>query len=222
MSLRELVDDFSRPLAELALTMGAVQVVLLISYRVELIVLDRSRGIAQVGVYSIAVQTAEMLWLIAGALATAVTAPALQDDDKQAASLIARTSVKALVYSVAVAVAVGAAVPYLFSPLLGHAFSGAATPLRLLLPGVAVYAPVTTLVVYLSVRRGRPRLSLAVSVVGLVGTLIAALVLIPRYGASGAAAASSIGYLAGAALATVFFVRLARIPVAEVATHPSG
>ena len=222
MQMRQLLDLFNRPLAELALTMGAVQVVNLVSYRVELIVLDSSRGISRVGVYSIAVQTAEMLWLIAGALTTAVTAPALQDDEKQAASIIARTSLKALAYTAVVAVGVGAAAPYLFSPLLGHAFSGAATPLRLLLPGIVLYAPVTTLVVYLSVRRGRPRLSLAVSVVGLVVTLAAALVLIPRYGASGAAAASSVGYLAGAALATLFFVRLLRAPVAATAMHPSG
>src|SRR5262249_57857102 len=118
----------------------------------------------------------------------------------------------------------GVAAPYAFAPLLGEAFAGAGTPLRLLLPGIVVYAPVTTLVVYLSVRRGRPRLSLAVSVVGLVATLVAALVLIPRYGASGAAAASAVGYLAGAALACVFFVRLTRepAPAAAAAAHPSG
>ena len=225
MPMRDLLELFNRPLAVLALTMGAVQVVNLISYRIELIVLDRSRGVAQVGVYSISVQTAEMLWLIAGALTTAVTAPALQDDEKKAASLIWKTSVKSFVYSAVAAVAVGAAVPYAFGPLLGHAFSGAGTPLRLLLPGIVVYAPVTTLVVYLSVRRGKPRLSLAVSVVGMVGTLIAALILIPRYGASGAGAASSIGYAAGALLACYFFVRLARSPDPErvaATAHPSG
>ena len=226
MSVRQLLELYSRPLAVLALTMGAVQVVQLISYRIELIVLDGSRGVAQVGVYSIAVQTAEMLWLIAGSMTTAVTGPALQDDEKTAAGLIGKTAMKAFVYSAVLAVAVGAAVPYAFGPLLGHGFSGAGTPLRLLLPGTVVYAPVTVLVVYLSVRRGKPRLSLAVSIVGLVGTLIAALILIPRYGASGAGAASSIGYGAGALLAWYFFVRLARNPdralvPAAAAAHPS-
>jgi O-antigen/teichoic acid export membrane protein len=86
---------------------------------------------------------------------------------------------------------------------------------------------VTVLVVYLSVRRGKPRLSLAVSAAGLVGTLVAALILIPRYGASGAAAASSIGYAAGTLLCCYFFVWLARRPdpapvAAPVAAHPSG
>jgi O-antigen/teichoic acid export membrane protein len=220
LPLSRLLDFFNLPLARLALTMGAVQVVNLISYRVELFVLDRYRGIGQVGVYSIAVQTGEMLWLIAGAIATAVTAPCLHDDEEQAASLIARSAAKALAYTSIVAVALGAIAPFLISPLLGHAFAGATQPLRLLLPGIVVYAPVTILVVYLSVRRGKPILSLAVSVAGMIVTLTAALILIPRHGASGAALASTIGYVVAAALAWVFLRRLARTPRAAPATNP--
>src|SRR5207249_2314194 len=75
LSLLRLLELFDLPLARLALTMGAVQVVNLLSYRIELFVLDHYRGISRVGVYSIAVQTGEMLWIVAGAIATAVTAP---------------------------------------------------------------------------------------------------------------------------------------------------
>jgi O-antigen/teichoic acid export membrane protein len=221
LPLRRLLEFFNRPLAQLALTMGAVQVVNLISYRIELFVLDRDRGIGQVGVYSIAVQTAEMLWLVAGAIATAVTAPCLHDAEEQAASLIARSAAKALAYTAIVAVAVGAIAPYLISPLLGHSFAGATQPLRLLLPGIVVYAPVTILIVYLSVRHGKPRLSLAVSVVGMIVTLAAALVLIPRHGASGAALASTIGYVAAAVLAWAFLQRVARTVPATPSVSPS-
>ena len=82
--------------------------------------------------------------------------------------------------------------------------------LWVLLPGVVAYAPVTVLVVYLSVRRGRPRLSLAVSVVALLVTTAAAFAFIPALGTTGAALASTLGYVAGGALAWVFFVRLSR------------
>ncbi len=78
-----------------------------------------------------------------------------------------------------------------------------------LLPGVVVYGPVSILVVYLSVRCGRPRLSLLVSVIGLVVTAAASIVFIPRYGASGAAVASGIGYAAGGLAAWISFVRVA-------------
>jgi O-antigen/teichoic acid export membrane protein len=126
LPLSRLLDLFNVELARLALTMGAVQVVNLISYRIELFVLDRYRGIGRVGVYSIAVQTGEMLWLVAGAIAAAVTAPALEENEQQAASLIARSALKSLAYTAAIAIVVGAAAPFLIPALLGHSFSGAA------------------------------------------------------------------------------------------------
>jgi O-antigen/teichoic acid export membrane protein len=209
-SLLRLLDLFNLALARLALTMGAVQVVNLISYRVELFVLDRYRGIARVGVYSIAVQTGEMLWLVAGAVAAAVTAPCLHEDEKEAASLIVRSALKSFAYTAIVAAGLGTVAPFLIPALLGRSFAGAARPLAFLLPGIVAYAPVTVLVVYLSVRRGKPRLSLLVSAVGMLVTLASALALIPRHGATGAAIASSLGYFAGAGLAWFFLARLAR------------
>jgi Na+-driven multidrug efflux pump len=77
---------------------------------------------------------------------------------------------------------------------------------------------VTILVVYISIRCARPRLSLFVSVVGLVVTAAMSFVLIPPYGASGAALASAIGYAAGAVAAWIIFVRLA---ASEVSPAPA-
>ena len=68
----------------------------------------------------------------------------------------------------------------------------------------------TVLVVYLSLRHGRPHLSLVVSVAAAAVTTVLAVLLIPRYGVEGAAAASAIGYGAGGALAWLLFLRVAR------------
>ena len=80
----------------------------------------------------------------------------------------------------------------------------------MLLPGVVAYAPVTVLVVYLSVRHSRPHLSLVVSIAAAVVTAALAVALIPRYGVEGAAVASAVGYGVGAALAWVLFRRVAK------------
>jgi len=214
-ALDELVD---LALARLALTMGAVQVVNLISYRIELFILDRYRGIGAVGIYSISMQAAEAIWLVAAAIATSVTAPAVREDEAGAQRLIARSALRGLAYTAVVAVVVGIAAPLLIPLLFGEDFRHAARPLAFLLPGIVAYAPVSILVVYLSVRRGRPRLSLAVAVVGLVVTAAASVVLIPRHGASGAALSSTIGYIAGGSLAWIFFRRLARTGARASAT----
>jgi O-antigen/teichoic acid export membrane protein len=209
---RPRLDAPTRAIARLALVMGAVQIVNLVSYRIELFVLREYRGLGDVGIYSIAMQTIESVWLIAAALATAVTAPAVQEAERDVVALIARTAVKALLFTAGVAAVLAAVAPLAIPLVFGDAFERAVLPLALLLPGVVAYAPVAVLVVYLSVRRGRPRLSLVVSVVAGAATLALGLVLIPRSGVSGAAVASSLGYVAGAVLAWVFFLRLARAP----------
>lgn len=205
-----VVDPVSRALARFAITMGAVQVVNLVSYRAELFILRRFESLADVGIYSIAMQAAEAMWLVAGALATAVTAPAVHETERRAAQLIARSGLRALLLTAGVAVVVAAAAPFLIPVLFGDDFSDSVEPLWVLLPGVVAYAPVTVLVVYLSVRRGRPRLSLAVSVVAMVVTTASAFAFIPSWGTTGAALASTLGYIAGGALAWIFFLRLVK------------
>ncbi|MBA2475441.1 MAG: hypothetical protein H0V40_05750, partial [Actinobacteria bacterium] len=203
-----LADGHSRTLLRVALLLGAVQVVNLASYRIELFMLRRFEGLAEIGVYSITMQAAESIWLIPAALATAVTAPAVHEVEEQAARLVVQAARRSLLLTAAVAAAVGVAAPFFIPLVLGEDFAGASLPLALLLPGVVAYAPVTVLVVYLSVRRGRPRLSLVVSLVGLAVTCTCAIPLIRAYGTGGAAVASSIGYAAGALLTWAFFVRL--------------
>ena len=210
-----LRDPASRTILRLALVMGAVQVVNLVSYRAELFVLGHERGNGAVGVYSIALQAVESMWLVPAAIATAVTAPVVAaPDDRRAAELVARSSLRALELGALVALAVGAIAPFLVPAVFGSAFDGAVTPLELLLPGAVAYAPVSVLVVYLSVRRAEPWASLAVSLVAMLVTVGVAVLLIPVHGARGAAAASSIGYGAGAVLAWALFAALRRRPPA--------
>jgi O-antigen/teichoic acid export membrane protein len=204
------LDESARTILRLAIVMGAVQVVNLIGYRIELFLLEYVDGVAAVGVYSIAIQAAEALWLIPAAIATAITGPAVHETEERAVKLVRGAALRSLAYTAAAAAAVGVLAPFLIPVLFGDAFSGAARPLAALLPGVVAYAPVTVLVVYLSVRRGQPRLSLAVSLTAMVVTTLAAVLLIPAYGKTGAAAASALGYLAGASLAWLFFARFAR------------
>lgn len=209
LRLPRLADEHGRAILRLALLMGAVQVVNLISYRVELYILRRYEGLGEVGIYSVAMQAAEAMWLIPAAVATAV-APVLHETDSRAAQLIRRAAGRALILTAAAALAVGLLAPFAIPLIFGEAFDGAASALALLLPGVVAYAPVTILVVYLSLRCGRPRLSLAVSLVAMGLTLASAFVLIPGLGSRGAALASTVGYLGGTALAWMLFVRVAR------------
>jgi O-antigen/teichoic acid export membrane protein len=220
-SLR-LLDRSGRALVQLGWGMGVVQIVNLIGYRVELFVLERFKGLAAVGIYSIGLQAAETVWLIPAAMASALTAPVVHETAAGAATLVRKACAKGLLYSAGVAVAIAAAAPFVVPVLFGDEFRGAARPLALLMPGVVAYAPVNILVVYISVRAGRPRLSLWVSVVGLVVTAAMSLLLIPPYGVSGAAVASAIGYAAGAGAAWVTFDRLVAAETSRAVATEGG
>jgi O-antigen/teichoic acid export membrane protein len=205
-----IFDRASQGLLRLALTMGALQVIALIGYRIELFVLEAIDGVRSVGIYSVANQAAESMWLIAAATATAITAPVVHASEREAVALVKRSVVKSLVYTAGAAAVVAVAAPFVIKAALGDDFSDASTPLLLLLPGAVAYAPVQVLVVYLSVRRGRAGLSLAAGITAMVVTLAAAVPLVTAFGASGAAAASTTGYACGALVAWVLFRRSAR------------
>jgi O-antigen/teichoic acid export membrane protein len=207
--LGPLLDGPSQTLVRLALTMGALQVIALIGYRAELFVLEALKGVDAVGIYSIANQAAESMWLIAAAIATAITAPVVHASEAEAVALIRRSLGKSLLYTLAAGAVVAATAPFVIRFALGADFRGATKPLLLLLPGAVAYAPVQVLVVYLSVRRGQARLSLAAGLVATAVTVALSFPLISAYGAAGAAAASATGYAAGAVLAWVLFRRLA-------------
>ena len=209
-------------LMRLAFTMGAVHVVALISYRIELFVLERYDGLDAVGIYSIAIQAAEDIWLIPAAVANAVTAPAVHETESAAVRLVGRAALRGLLITAGAAVALAVVGWFAIPLILGEEFQDSTGALLLLLPGAVAYAPVAVLVVYLSIRRGRPRLSLAVAVAAMVFTLGPALVLIPPYGINGAALASSIGYVAGALLALIFFLRLSRTKEGDTGGHQNG
>jgi O-antigen/teichoic acid export membrane protein len=206
-----LVDGVSQTLVRLALAMGGLQVISLVGYRAELFVLEAIEGVGAVGVYSVANQAAESMWLMAAAIATAITAPVVRDREDEAVELIERSLVKSLLYTAGVGAIVAITAPFVIRYALGSGFAAARTPLLLLLPGAVAYAPVQILVVYLSVRRGRPRLALLAGLVAMVVTVAASVPLIEAFGASGAAGASAIGYACGALVAWALFRRLVRV-----------
>jgi O-antigen/teichoic acid export membrane protein len=222
LSRPSLLDGVSQTLVRLALAMGALQVISLVGYRIELFVLEAIDGVDAVGVYSVANQAVESMWLLAAAIATAITAPVVRDREEAAVELIERSLVKCLLYTAAVGAVVAASAPFVIRFALGSAFAAARTPLLLLVPGAVAYAPVQILVVYLSVRRGLPRLSLLAGLVAMLVTVSASVPLVEAFGASGAAGASALGYACGALVAWGLYRRLARAhgPVAAAQTTP--
>mgnify|MGYP001824496161 CR=1 FL=1 len=158
------------------------------------------RGAAEVGIYSIAVYVAEMLWLLPGALTpllvhSSAAPPGDPERDRNAA--------RALRWGTLVTLT--AAVPLflladpLVSLLAGPEFRGAGPALKALLPGIVAFAPGAVLAGDF-IGRGRPHWNTQASVLTVVVNVAVGVVLIPRHGPVGAAWSSTIAYAAGSAV----------------------
>jgi O-antigen/teichoic acid export membrane protein len=187
------------------LRVGLANVLSLINYRVELLLLERSQGVHAVGIYSVATSVGELLWVASASLSAAITSGLLAADDDDAAELTATAVRTALLVSVVLGVGVlvvgVVALPWVF----GDDYASARASLVVLLPGIVLFSPAASLAVYFSTKLGRTRYAAIGASVSAIVTAAFAVVLIPNHGPVGAALSCSIGYAAGLTYAVLQF-----------------
>lgn len=193
-------------------TIGVTNVVSLLNYRASLFLVERFHGLEAVGTYSVAVTVAELLWLLSASVTVSLYARMGHPERAQAAA----TTVRAVRVNV---LATLAAAPLLLAgawwavPLvLGEAYRASLWPLFTLLPGVAAYAAASSLSAFYTNHLGRPWLSGLIAALSLLLSVGLGLWWVPTWGAVGAAAASSLGYIGAIAVAYAVFLRYARLP----------
>lgn len=173
----------------------------LVNLRLDFVVLGAIAGPAVLGVYAVASKAAELMRLPATAV-NYVLYPRFTRATPAAAAAEARRLLPRACLLTALAAPVLALASVFAIPLLfGHAFRGAVLPACVLLIGLAVEGAAAVASAFLW-GSGRPGANSAGMALGVVLTVTFDLLLIPRHGALGAAVASSIAYLATAALLT--------------------
>ncbi|WP_157263595.1 oligosaccharide flippase family protein [Azohydromonas aeria] len=195
--------------ARFVIEIGLTNVVSLLNYRVTLFLVERQEGLAAAGVYSVAVQVAELLWLLSSALTVSAYHRIGQPDTDAAA----RTALQAARLNVGLA---ALAAPLLWGAaalalprVLGEAYAGALMPLAALLPGIVAYAAASSLSAFFTNHLGRPHLSGLIAALSLALNTLGCLLVVPRFGAVGAAASTSAAYLGAIGVALWLFRRAA-------------
>jgi O-antigen/teichoic acid export membrane protein len=212
LRLKSAVDARMWAMLKLGLKLGVINSVSLFNYRIELLMLEWYRGLNAVGIYSMAMSLAELLWMISTSIAVTTITPAIGKDAAQAKAVLARGVRLAFLSAALAAVGLGAVATFAVPAIFGAPFSPAVWPLILLLPGVVAYAPASVVSVYFSMREGRTKHPLLTSVVSGSLTVVLCIALIPSYGAMGAAVASTLGYFTGIAYYLSAFAREAQLP----------
>jgi O-antigen/teichoic acid export membrane protein len=195
----------ARFMAMVALTNG----ISLLNLRATLFVVERSHGLADAGVYAVAVQVAELLWVLSGAWTVAAYHRIAGNDEDAAAQMTLRALKRGLALALCAAPLLAVLGWWALPAVLGPAYTAARVPLLLLLPGVALYAAASSLSAFHTNFLGRPQWAAGIAGLSLALTLALAAVLVPRLGAIGAALATSAGYTVAIAFALHGFMRRA-------------
>lgn len=194
-----------RELANYSWKSASSNVVAQLNYRADVFLLTAWSTPVQLGFYGIAVLIAEKAWLLSQAVGE-VSLSYLTQDQSSEEYMIEEALITAKWTGIGTAVlCLGITVCSPALPVfLGDDFEGAIIPVLLLTPGIFALGVSRILSNTLSAL-GKPELNLVFAIAGVVLNISLNAVLIPRWGALGAAIATSISYT------FMFFLRLGYI-----------
>lgn len=183
------------------------------NYRLDQFIIAAYLGVSAVGIYSVAVAMAEVLWMVPQAAGVLIFARVARDDGNRmdlGTQVLLRWVV---VLSVVGGLGLAIFGRWMITLLYSQSFLGAYDALLLLLPGAAALGPAKVLTSEIA-GRGRPGLNSITAAIGAALTISLDFLLIPKYGIRGAAGASSLSYSLVAVMAWYWYQRLRRQPSA--------
>lgn len=185
-----------------------------LNFRLDVIILQAYRPLAEVGHYVVAQIVAELVLTLSAAFQNTVLPLAAREAEGRSEPSTARAlrhhGILAVVAVVAVAVC-GPVLIYAFGP----DFHESLLPLFILLPAMLFLGTGVVAAADLN-GRGRPVLSSAASGIAVALTVLLDVILIPRYEVVGAAVASLVAYVAYGIFATGALALVSGIPLREL------
>jgi O-antigen/teichoic acid export membrane protein len=177
-----------------------------LNFRTDQILMGFLASEAALGVYAVAVNTSEVLLYLPAAMATALLPATARAEAGLRTEQALRAFRSAALVTAVAGIAAALLGPLLLPAIFGAPFEASIAPFLWLLPGALGFAA-TAVFSYALVGGSSPGLSSVGPLVSLVLGVALDLVLIPRFGASGAAAAASAAFLAGGLAALLVFRR---------------
>jgi len=195
-------------------------IVQFLNYRLDQFLVVAFLTTAAVGYYAVAVGVGESVWWIGNSVVTVLLPRLTGMKAEEAAELTPLMCRNTMLVSLAAAVVLALASPLAIELAFGEEFSPAVAPLLWLMPGVVALSGAKILSSYIF-SQGRVILNTYVAGISLAVTLLLDLLLIPRFGISGAAIASSLAYGTAFVLTLYWYRRLSGNNVWE-AVIPRG
>jgi O-antigen/teichoic acid export membrane protein len=192
---------------------GRVQIaniIRLAAGRLDVLLLAWLTGLGTVGVYAVALLVGEVVLQIPRSLGFVVM-PLITAGRSGSHDLAARAMRLNGTATLAAVVIAALAGPFLIVLAFGDDFAGAVAPFLLLLPGLW-FTSTANLAAFVCSARGRPGLTSTLAAVDAIATVVFDVALIPFFGSTGAAVASSLAGVAFGVLSLLAVSALIGIP----------
>ena len=189
------------------------------NYRLDQWVLGAVSGNRQLGLYSVAVAWAEILFYLPTVIASVLRPDLVRSTREQASRLAASGLRVVLLLTFGAGFVMIVAAPVLCTTIFGSAFSGSVPDLRILTFG-ALGVATTKLLGSALTNQGKPLLETAGIVVSFLVTAVADVTLIPPFADVGASVASTISYSTGGVVMAAIFARWFRFRLTDLVPTP--
>jgi O-antigen/teichoic acid export membrane protein len=178
--------------------------------RFDSFILNAYHGPAAVGIYSLAVSVTEMFWKLVSPLVNALYPRITGSSPPQALELTAKATRHVAFATSLGAILMAGIAPTLVPLLYGQAFQPSVAPLRILLVGTVAICIGMIIAIHFVGQLDRPGLLAALAWLNAAVNIVLSLLLIPTFGAMGAAWGSTLTYGSGIVVVIMIFSRLTR------------
>jgi len=184
--------------------------------RMNIFLLVALKDLHETGLYTAVLGPAGLLWMLVTPLIRVLSVRTTRrSDDPEFAERVAGAMRLTLMITLGAGLGAAAVAPILIPALFGEEFAEAVDPFWILIPGTVAFSVVRVVIQYLAGAK-RPRWNTTIASVGAGVTVVISLLLIPLLGAKGAAAATSIAYMASFCVATYAFLRVSKLPARKL------
>lgn len=201
-------NDYSRKVLSYGWKAHLSNILAFVNYRADIYLVNLILSPATTGIYVIAVQIAERLWILSQAVSTVLLPrlSSMHDDPGGRLKLTQRAGLVVFLASAAVSAAAAVLLDWMIAPVFGKVYEEALPAFVWLLPGV-VAASGSRVYANCIAAAGKPEWNMYVSFLVMIINIVGNIILIPEYGIVGAALATSLSYLFNA-VAKFWLVRM--------------
>lgn len=200
--------DYQKQSIEYGFKSYLANMITFLNYRLDTFLIKAlSKSTIAVGQYGVSVSLAEQVWVFASAISSVMFPYVTSIESDEEKSKVTSTTFKIVMVVTFFAIAVLFFASNLIGIIYGADYYGSIMPLKILLIGIFSLSLGKILANDIAAR-GKPELNALSNLVGLVVNVVLNIALIPKFGISGAAMATSISYTLTAIIFLISFLKL--------------